>query len=947
MGTIGSVAVLVAIAAVIYTIVVSVLAARSSSPGRIKGAEYGTYVAAIALSLAVAVLQLALITGDFSLQYVGEYTSSTLSTFYRVGAMWAGQGGSLLLWAWLASLCAAWITYQNRVKNWEMSTYTTAAFAVVTGLFSGLVAFVSTPFAAATQITTDGMGLNPLLQDPLQIIHPLALYAGYVLYTIPMAIVVGALLAGETSGPWVKVANRWNVISWIALTAGIVLGARWAYAELGWGGYWAWDPVENASLLPWLTGTILLHTGMTYRGLPRLRLASVITVMTTFCLVLFGTFLTRSGVISSVHAFGESNMGVILGTAISLIVIGCGILVVWRLPQLRLRDPERRGHGWLGQLILLVLLVVITVAVLWGTLYPLFARLISGQEIAVTPGFFRVVITPLALLILLLFAVSPLLPGQHVDNRAREIVVRVLVAVVVFGGIMVLTHGANPGVAIVITLAVLSVLTVIHKARPRLRDAYDNDQSPIWGAIRASGPYVGHVGLVVLLSAVAINVAFQQQGQAKIALGKSATIAGQVITLDHVDVQEFPDRASFTATVTAAGDDGSVHGTVDSKLEQFTSAEQLHAQVGILSNAWRDIYVVVDEADATSGSEFAVLTVYDNPGVIWIWIGGSLLALGGILFAIPRRRRQDSMEEVTMSASDDDLAALLDAAIVAARTGKASSVEGDPVADLVSRAEELAKSKGDGTASQDDVVAFLEQARSRVTTEVVESPVLVVSAKQPSAKAAASPPAGSGAAGTGEKKPMGLYIVGAIVAVGALVIGAYVMGHQSGTAVPGFSGSPTTSSPSPSASPVDQAQVASLMQKITSNPKDYTSLLALGDIYFNAGDFKNATTFYSKATEADSTKDAAWVAYGASAYNTGDDKTALSAWQKAVALNPNNAEAHYGLGFLYLSEKPPQEAKAKAEWLEVVRIDPKSDLAKTVQQHLASLATASPSPSAS
>ena len=946
MGTIGSVAVLVAIAAVIYTIVVSVVAARSSSPSRIKGAEYGTYAAALALSVAVAVLQLALIIGDYSLQYVGEYTSSTLSTFYRVGAMWAGQGGSLLLWAWLASLCAAWITYQNRIKGWEMSTYTTAVFAVVTGLFSGLVAFVSTPFAAATQITTDGMGLNPLLQDPLQIIHPLALYAGYVLYTIPMAIVVGALLAGQTSGPWVKVANRWNVISWVALTAGIVLGARWAYAELGWGGYWAWDPVENASLLPWLTGTILLHTGMTYRGLPRLRLASVITVITTFNLVLFGTFLTRSGVISSVHAFGESNMGAILGTAISLIVIACGALVVWRLPMLRLRDPERRGHGWLGQLILLALLVIITVAVLWGTLYPLFARLISGQEIAVTPGFFRVVITPLALLILLLFAISPLLPGQDVENRAREIVMRVLVAVVVFGGIMVLTHGANPGVAIVITLAVLSVLTVIHKARPRLRDAYENDQSPVWGAIRASGPYVGHVGLVVLLSAVAINVAFQVQGQGKIALGKTETIAGQSVTLKTVDVQRFPDRDSFTAVVQLASESGNPLGTVEPKLEQFTNAEQLHAQVGILSNAFRDIYVVVDEADGTVGSEFAVLTVYDNPGVIWIWVGGSLLALGGVLFAIPRRRRRDDQaEEATMSATDDELAALLDAAIVAARTGTASAVAGDPVADLVSRAEELAKAKSGADAKQDDVVAFLEQARSKVTTEVVQSPQAAAAPVKSSG--GQKPPSAPVEPGEATQRPTGLYVIGAVVAVAALLLGAYALGNSRGSAVPGFSGTPTSSSPSPSSTPVDQAAVGALMQKIAANPKDYASLLALGDLYFNSGDFKNAQTFYKKSVEVDPKKDSAWVAYGAAAYNAGDDATAQAAWEKAIAVNPNNAEAHYDLGFLYLSQKPPQEAKAKAQWLEVVRIDPKSELAKSVQQHLDSLATKSPSPSAS
>ncbi len=491
MGTLGILATYAALVCVVVTIVTALLGERKSDAKLVQMAEYATYGTAITLSAAVGALQLALISTDFSLQYVQDYTSSTLSTLYRVGAMWAGQGGSLLLWAWLVSLCAAWITYANRAKRWEISAYTTAIFAVVAGLFAMLVAFFASPFATATQAASDGFGLNPLLQDPLQIIHPLALYAGYVLYTVPFAIVAGALIKGNTSGLWLKIANRWNVISWLALTAGIVLGARWAYAELGWGGYWAWDPVENASLLPWLTGTILLHTGLSVRGGSRLRLASVIVTMVTFNLCLFGTFLTRSGVISSVHAFGESNLGTVLGAAIAVFVIACAALVVWRLPDLRIVNPERRSHGWMGQLVLLILLVAITVAVLWGTLFPLFNRVISGQEIAVTPGFFRVVVTPLGIAVLGLFAISPLLPGQAVVDTKREIGIRVAVFVAVFGGIMLVTHGANFGVALVLALATLSLMTVVRKATPRLKDAYENDASPILGAIRASGPYVG------------------------------------------------------------------------------------------------------------------------------------------------------------------------------------------------------------------------------------------------------------------------------------------------------------------------------------------------------------------------------------------------------------------------------------------------------------------------
>ena len=212
----------------------------------------------------------------------------------------------------------------------------------------------------------------------------------------------------------------------------------------------------------------------------------VIVTMVTFNLCLFGTFLTRSGVISSVHAFGESNLGTVLGAAIAVSVVACGALVVWRLPQLRIPDPDRRAHGWLGQLILLILLVAITIAVLWGTMFPLFSRVFNGQEIAVTPGFFRVVVTPLGIAILGLFAISPLLPGQSVQDTRREIVIRATVFLVVFGGIMVVTHGANFGVALVLALAVLSAMTVVRKAIPRVKEAYANDVPRVW--VRSAPP---------------------------------------------------------------------------------------------------------------------------------------------------------------------------------------------------------------------------------------------------------------------------------------------------------------------------------------------------------------------------------------------------------------------------------------------------------------------------
>ena len=407
MSELGSYAIALALAAALWAVIASVIGAIRQREDFVRSAEGAVYAMTLAVCVAAGSLLTLLVTGDFSVAYVADYTSKSLAVPYRIAAMWAGQGGSLLLWAWFSAILATVITVQNRRKGWGIAPYAVTTFAVVSGLFVGLVMFVESPFTLLPAPVADGQGLNPLLQDPLQIIHPLALYAGYILYTVPFALTISALAAGPSKGPWIKVATRWNAYSWIALTAGIVLGARWAYAELGWGGYWGWDPVENASLLPWLTGTALLHTTLTHWKTGRLRVLGFVMVITTFILCLFGTFLTRSGVISSVHAFGESGLGPIMGGAIFLILLASGGLLVWRLPMLRAPKADALGHGWFGQRALAVLMIALTVAVLWGTMYPLFLRVLRNQEISVTPEFFRAVCTPLGVAVLAIFARLP------------------------------------------------------------------------------------------------------------------------------------------------------------------------------------------------------------------------------------------------------------------------------------------------------------------------------------------------------------------------------------------------------------------------------------------------------------------------------------------------------------------------------------------------------------
>ena len=916
MITLGSFVLYGAFLSAFLTMAAGVGAARSGNPALVRTTERSLLAMAGFVVAAVLVLQHALVTLDFTFEYVSEYTSSTLPFMYRVGSMWAGQGGSLLLWALVVSLGASWTLYRNRKASLDMSPYTWAVFGGIAAMFITMTTFVASPFTRAPEGTADGNGLNPLLQDPLQIIHPLALYGGYVLYTIPFAVVMGQLIAGKIEGPWVTYARTWNILSWLMLTIGIVLGARWAYAELGWGGYWAWDPVENASLIPWLAGTAVLHTGLNYGGTRALRTSSVAILAGAFNLCLFGTYLTRSGVIQSVHAFGASSLGSYLGISVALIALASATIIVWRMPQMKREDPFARGHGWLSKLILTGLLLAMTVAVLWGTIFPLFARAFAGKEIAVTPGFFRVVVAPMGVLILVQFALSPFLPGQEVAERSREIKLRSGIFGVVLLGMLGLSRLHHPGVALVTAFAVLAVVTVVQKAIPKVSEGLRNEKTPILSAAKESSPYIGHIGVIIMLAAITLNVAYQTHGQEKLKLNSTATIASQKIRLDGVQANQYPDRMSFTATVSVLNGSGAQGPVIVSKLEQFNNAEQLQAQVGIHVTLMRDIYVVVDEVDATPGAEYAVLTVYDNPGVLWLWIGGFLLALGGILYATSSmmRAREQTGSTVKLvkevSSSDDGLAALLAAAIAATESGKAHDVD-DSVRKLIDTARKIT---GDD-ASDRDVVEFLKLAQSK-----------------------------AGKSGT-TRSPQQLAVIGisAAVVVGIL---AYLLGNMRASSLPGIDSSQvvTTSSASATAAAVDKAKVGELMAKLAADPKDSTVLWDLGNTYFTGGDFVGALKFYQMLVKVTPKDDAAWIAVGAAAFNTADDKTAKSAWEKASKLNPKNAEAHYNLGFWYLAQNPADEASAKKEWQKVIDIDPKSDMATNVKQHLDSLATKSPTP---
>src|SRR3989442_13371985 len=335
MSDIGGAALKFAFVVAIYAVIIALLGVRLRRVGMTRNAERGPYGVFCLVTIAMLALLYSLLAHDFRLQYVASVSSRAMPTFYVIAALWGGQEGSMLLWLWLLAMYSAIVMVQNRHRNRELMPYVIATLMTTALLFLAMLVIVENPFRQLPQVPRDGQGLNPLLQTPLMVIHPPNLYLGFVGFAVPFAFAIGALASGRLDTQWIRSIRRWTLVAWLFLGVGILLGGQWAYVELGWGGYWAWDPVENASFMPWLTGTAFLHSVMIQEKKGMLKVWNMALIILTYALSIFGTFLTRSGVISSVHAFAQSSLGPYFLLYLAGILAVAVTLLVKRLPQLR------------------------------------------------------------------------------------------------------------------------------------------------------------------------------------------------------------------------------------------------------------------------------------------------------------------------------------------------------------------------------------------------------------------------------------------------------------------------------------------------------------------------------------------------------------------------------------------------------------------------------------
>ncbi|MGH2981250.1 MAG: heme lyase CcmF/NrfE family subunit, partial [Solirubrobacterales bacterium] len=504
---------------------------------------------------------------DFSFQLVADYSSTTTPLYYRLSSMWSSQAGSLLLWAWVLSIASSGVLYVTRNRHRELVPYATAVLMGVGAFFVGLALFASNPFQILSPAPAEGAGLNPLLRHPSMLMHPPMLYSGYVFFTVPFAFAIGALITRRLDASWIRTTRRFALIAWTFLSVGIVLGASWSYAELGWGGYWAWDPVENASLMPWLMGTAFLHSIMVQEKRGILKTWNVSLIVATFTLALLGTFLVRSGVLQSIHAFGASTVGTPILILIATVMIGSTALIISRLDDLR--SEKRIDSLFSRESICLVnnfLLGALCAVIFWGTFFPLVAELFTGERASLAAPWFDRYATPLAILLVLFTGIGPLLAWRRVSwESARRIFVAPLAIAVAVGVATAIAFDAasRPWALLLFCFAGFALTALAQELwrGAAARRALSGGSIPAAMLAVAArnrrryGGYVVHAGVAVLLVGVAASSSFQTNREVSLGPGDSRTIDGYAVDYRRATVDIDNERIAFGAVLDVAKDD--------------------------------------------------------------------------------------------------------------------------------------------------------------------------------------------------------------------------------------------------------------------------------------------------------------------------------------------------------------------------------------------------------
>lgn len=639
----GSISLILATGFACYTIIAAVVGAMRNTPALIASAKRGVSVVALLMLLASFALVASFLTHDFGVSYVAQHSSLSMPWYFTAAAFYGGQEGSLLYWALMLSIFSAIFILTAKRAPAELMPYVAATLMGIEVFFLLMLTTVSNPFARMAVMPTDGNGLNPLLMDPGMLVHPPMLLMGYMSFSIPFAFAVAAMITGRLSSEWLRAIRRWTLAAWTIQTAGLVLGAWWAYHVLGWGGYWGWDPVENAALLPWLTSTAFLHSTMVQERRGMLKVWNLALVIASFALSIFGTFEVRSGIISSVHSFAYSDIGIYFLTFLIIVIIFSTGLFLFRLPKLR---PEQEFDSVISRegvfLLNNLLLVGIAFATLWGTLFPLISAAIRHQTMTVGPPFYNQVISPLLALLILAMGVGPLLAWRRTSLAAlwRNLSVPVIVtalcaAILPLLGITDILANIGFSVCAFTAAAILYELLRGMRVRHSHGEPYPVALYMLFNRYRQRyGGYLVHLGLALLVVGVIGSHFFQVQQDAVLKVGQDMNVAGYHLTfLGNIDDKE-QDREIITSQL-QIWRDGQLQGYIYPGRTFYRNfGDQPASQISITTFGLTDLYVFL--ADWTGAAQ-ATIRVFVNPLVPLVWFGALVMLLGGMICWWPAR----------------------------------------------------------------------------------------------------------------------------------------------------------------------------------------------------------------------------------------------------------------------------------------------------------------------
>jgi cytochrome c-type biogenesis protein CcmF len=651
----------------LYGVFAAVYGERKKIPTMVESARRAMLLTWPLLTLTAGVLIYLLTHNHYEVQFVYEVTSRSMPTYLKVTAWWGGQAGSLLFWSWLMSAFASLVTLRKWDRDREFLPWVIVVACATLVFFIGMNVFFENPFAQLYQtgagiephtfrpansslfIPQDGRGLNPLLRHPGMIIHPPMLYLGFVSFVIPYAFAFAALITGRTDDRWIRLTRRWTLWAWLFLSFGLVLGSRWAYDVLGWGGFWGWDPVEIAALMPWLTGTAFLHSVMIQEKRGLFKHWNMLLIILTYDLVIFGTFLTRSGVLSSVHAFAQSAIGPFFFGFIGLSFITSVALLLYRWDSLKSETQmtsllAREALFLLNNLLFMSVLVVC----FWGVIFPLISELFTGQKVTVGPPFYEHATSPLFASLMLLMGIAPLSAWGHstVETLGRAIW-KPTIGAIVITAVIFATYTRNGLALIGFFLVALVILVTLYEywrgAYARQKSQGENVFTAFWHLTgrnrRRYGGYIIHLSMMLMAIGILGIEIFQVETQGTLELNQHTSIGGYDMV--YQSIAQFPasDGRQVTRAVVGVYKDGKYLGELHPRIDYYSDAQQTMTIPGQRSTMKDDLYVLlVDwEPAAATGATFKIFV---NPLVNWLWLGSLLFLAGVVIAAWPEREAE-------------------------------------------------------------------------------------------------------------------------------------------------------------------------------------------------------------------------------------------------------------------------------------------------------------------